>query len=462
MPAVRFGDVEAARRVGRRELSDPLEVLRERQLGRAGALLADEAAIERLRRAARPAAKTEVRRVKRARINNIAPSAPGQGLTVVYHGLDTYIANLVGGELRADFMELLPMAQEDAKTMDGLGVALSPFPPFLGQNLGIKPNGGGTFAFFCMNADVTVKIRRPKHAPSLAAAQVQLSAACLHRLGYVQALEELAAWVKVWFPVGHLQPSRVDLNADTQGWQPTLDDISQAAFITPCSAAYMVCKGAVIESLRYGTGGQVGSRSGAAPIQLAIYDKTEEIRVHDKGWFVPLWAANPEYVDRQTVYRIEARFTREYLKARQIESQGDLLASLGALWREALEWCRYTVPQHKEGREHRERWQTRPEWGTLAALQWGEVPPRVISRTDQAQPKLERVLAALGGQLVSLGALFAGIMDADVSEAVTLAVPALLRRWDERGESFTEKVCARALRFGGVGIGMGDAGLAPC
>jgi hypothetical protein len=376
--------------------------------------------------------------------------------------MDTYLANLVGGELRDDFLELMPMAQEDAKSVEGLALALSPLPPFLGQNLGIKPHGGGTFAYFCTNGDVTVKIRKRGHAASLAAAQVQLSAACLHRLGYVAALEELAAWVKIWFPVGHIQPSRVDLNADTQGWQPTIADIGASAFVTPCSDAHAVFRAGAVGSLRYGTGGQVGSRSGSAPIQLAIYDKTEEIRVHDKGWFVPLWAASSAYRDGEVVYRIEARFTREYLQERHVERQSDLLAALGALWLEALEWCRYTVPPAAGGNVNRSTWKTRPEWGALAAVQWGGVPERVISRTDQAQPKLERVLAALGGQLVSLGALFAGIMDADIGEAVSLAVPALLRRWDERGESFTEKVCARALRFGGVGIGMGDAVLAPC
>jgi hypothetical protein len=414
---------------------------------------ADEAlmrAMAAAREALPPVEVTRFKRRKRARVNTIAPSDYSGEFRVLYHAIDTYLVNLVQGEVREDFMTLLPMAQEEARAAGG--VALAPLPPFLGENLSIKDHGGGTFRFLCSNADVTVKIRKPERAPSLAAAQVQLSAACLHRLGYVAALRALAAWVKEWCPAAKLQPSRVDICADTQGWAPTFEDITRRAFVCPTPRSHLICEGTAINYLRWGTGGREGSRSGAAPIQLVIYDKTEEIRVSDKGWFVPLWAQSDRYDAEESVYRIEARFTREYLKERRIETQAQLLEALPALWHEALEWCRYCEPPADGGDSNRSRLPVRKEWRVLRSVSWHDAAEVPLERIDQCRPKLERTLAAIGGHLVTLQALFRHSMVPDLPTIAELAVPALQARWDSRGEDFRSKVKDRAQRLGGVGM----------
>jgi hypothetical protein len=451
-----FGDKSSAAtaaRFMRGNFSDTLDVLALKEHG-AAKLAADERAIAAMIAARDAAPEVEVtrkKRVRRARVNTIAPSNDTSGFRVVYRSLDSYVVNLRGAEVRDDFMVLLPEAKREAEALGDM--TLAPLPPFLGVNLTIKPYGGGTFAYLGGNADVTVKIRKADHAPNIAAAQVELSAACLHRVGWLAALAALAEWVAVWAPGAKLQPSEVDLCADTQGWVPTLDDFRRKSFVCPVARPALIpYDGDHVGYVRYGTGGAEGSRSGQAPIQCAIYDKTDEIRTHDKGWFVPLWAQSPVYRDGETVTRIEFRFRREYLKERGIETQEQLIAALPALWAEGLEWCRYSVPAGDDGDENRSRWKVRREWGILRGLDWGGVAEVVLDRIDQARPRLERTLAALGGHLVTAQALAFDSMPLGIMEMLALVGPSLAKRWDARGEDYQAKVDHRRLRFGGVSL----------
>jgi hypothetical protein len=451
-----FGDkssAQTAARFMRGNFSDTLDVMALKERGRE-ALAADDAAWAAMvaARDAVPVVEvTRKKRVRRARVNTIAPSSYLGGFRVIYQSLDSYVVNLRGVEVREDFMLLLPEAKQAAEELGDM--ALAPLPPFLGVNLAIKPYGGGTFAYLGGNADVTVKIRKADHAPNIAAAQVELTAACLHRVGWRAALGYLAEWVEIWAPGAVLQPSEVDPCADTQGWVPTLDDFKRKSFVCPVARPALIpYDGDHVGYVRYGTGGVQGSRSGAAPIQCAIYDKTDEIRVHDKGWFVPLWSLSPDYVDGETVTRVEFRFRREYLKERGIETQAQLVEALPALWAEGLEWCRYSVPAGDDGDENRSRWKVRDEWGVLRGLDWGGVAEKVLDRIDQARPRLERTLAAIGGHLVSLQALTFDSMSLSIMEMLALTGPSLAKRWAARGEDYQAKVDDRRLRFGGVSL----------
>jgi hypothetical protein len=405
--------------------------------------------------AAQEVAVTRRKRVKRARVNTIAPSKTIEPLRVIYSGLDAFVVN-VRGAINNDVMLLLPMAQEDAKEIEDL--ALSPLPPFMGGDVLIKHYGGGTFKYLLGNGDITVKIRKADHAANMASAQVELTAACLHRLGWRVAVSALREWCGLWATFAVLQVSEVDLCADTQGWVPTFADFSTRAFVCPVGRPHLIpYEGEQVGYVRYGTGGASGSRSGQAPIQCVIYDKTEEIREHDKGWFVPLWAASPLYNPDEIVTRVEFRFRREWLKERQLDTVSQVLEKLGSMWLAGLEWCRYSVPRpvvyNEDGTEqarHRERWDVRREWGLLASVGWGEAAPSALTRLDQVRPKLERTLAAWAGYTVTLQALFGPILDIDMASIATLAVGAAGKRWESRGESYQAKVEARYKRLAGM------------
>jgi hypothetical protein len=455
-----FGDRESAVKVARGKrarLDDTLDVVAEKARGRA-AVAADGAAWAAMipRAEAEAVPVTRRRRVRRARINTIAPSnVKGDALRVIYSGLDAFVVN-VRGALNNDVMLLLPMAQDDAKEIDGL--ALSPLPPFLGEDVMMRPHGGGTFRFLLGNGDVVVKVRKADHAANMACAQIELSAACLHRVGWREAITAVRAWVRLWATFAVLQVSEIDLCADTQGWFPTFGDFSSRAFVCPVARPHLIpYDGEQIGYPRFGTGGAAGSRSGQAPVQCVIYDKTEEIRAHDKGWFVPLWARSPYYDPDALVTRVEFRFRREWLKERRLDTVEQVLSRLGSMWAEGLEWCRYCVPREVVYREdgteqdmQRSRWAVRPEWGLLASVQWGEDAPSGLTRLDQTRPKLERTLAAWAGYTVTLQALFGPILDIDMAMIADLAVGASGKRWAARGETYDLKVRARYKKLSGM------------
>ncbi len=456
-----FGDKESAQtaaRFMRGNFSDTLDVIALKSRGRA-AIEADEAAWAAMlpAQAADVVPVTRRRRVRRARVNTIAPSKISEPLRVIYSGLDAFVVN-VKGAVNDDVMQLLPMAQEDAIEVDGL--ALSPLPPFLGGDVLIRPYGGGTFRFLLTNGDVTVKVRKADHAANMADAQVDVTAACLHRVGWRAAVVALRDWVRLWAAHAVLQVSEIDLCADTQGWCPTGADFfgGGKAFVSPVGRPHIIpYDGDHVGYVRWGTGGAEGSRSGQAPIQCVIYDKTEEVRAHDKGWFVPLWAQNPAYDADEMVTRVEFRFRREWLKERGLSTVDEVLDRLGSMWAEGLEWCRYCVPRpvvyNDDGTEQalqRSRWDVRREWGLLASVSWGAAEVAPLTRLDQVRPKLERTLAAWAGYTVTLQALFGPIVPIDMAELAMLAVAAAGKRWDARGEAYDLKVKERYMRFAGM------------
>lgn len=460
-PKAVFGDnssIRAARRFSRAYFGDSLEVVASKDRG-AVALEAEDAAREKLRLATTEAvgdSQSRRGRAKRARINTIAPSNYNGDLRVIYHGLDALVVNVIGA-VRPDFLLLMPMAQEDAKEVDGL--ALAPLPPFLGENLMMRAYGGGTFKFLMANDDVTVKVRKADHSSNIAAAQVEITAACLHRLGWRAAIVALREWVPLFAPHTVLQVSEVDLCADTQGWYPTAEDFFGSggrAFVCPVGRAHLILyEDNHLGYVRFGTGGAAGSRSGQAPIQAVIYDKTDEIVEHDKGWFVPIWARSADYKPDEIVTRIEFRLRREYLKERRIDTLDDLLGELNALWSEGLEWCRYSViPEavYDEAGDvipvNRSRLEVREEWRWLKGLSWGDGSRLPLERRERFRPSLDRTLAAWGGYLVTLQAMFGETLPIDMAGMADLAWRAALKRLDARGESYEQKVIDRHRKFG--------------
>lgn len=68
--------------------------------------------------------------------------------------------------------------------------------------------------------------------------------------------------------------------------------------------------------------------SSSAPVQLRLYDKSLEISLKDKAWFLPLWGL----ASNGNVWRFEFQLRREFLKSCGIDSLDDLLARRAAVW----------------------------------------------------------------------------------------------------------------------------------
>jgi hypothetical protein len=80
------------------------------------------------------------------------------------------------------------------------------------------------------------------------------------------------------------------------------------------------------------TGMTFGKRH--APIQVQLYDKSREIRVHHKeAWMKSVWATKEAYSECLPVIRAELRFSRDLLRDFGMETIMDLSASAGDLVR---------------------------------------------------------------------------------------------------------------------------------
>jgi hypothetical protein len=107
----------------------------------------------------------------------------------------------------------------------------------------------------------------------------------------------------------------------------------------------------------------IGSKSG---LQIQIYDKTLEIiESSGKTWLHAVWATGigggfqwnekPQYV-----YRLECRFSKGFLKDRNIRRPNDFKKAMHALIAEALYTRRLALKNETDS--HRHRWPLHPLW----------------------------------------------------------------------------------------------------
>jgi hypothetical protein len=81
--------------------------------------------------------------------------------------------------------------------------------------------------------------------------------------------------------------------------------------------------------------------SHASPFSAQIYNKSLEIKKHGKGWFEPIWKLNG-WDGESTVWRLEFRIKRAWLRDFQFDEVGITLASIATLWKYATsEWLRF-------------------------------------------------------------------------------------------------------------------------
>lgn len=142
----------------------------------------------------------------------------------------------------------------------------------------------------------------------------------------------------------------------------------------------------------------IGSKTG---LQVQLYDKTREINeASGKTWLWSVWRHNlgfDPWTDGKPrdMWRLECRFSGEYLKDRNIRRPHELVGSVEQLIAEALFARRLTVPQG--GDSNRRRWPLHP----LFTMAWhergaGEMLPlgrKVTGRREALKDRAEKQIA---------------------------------------------------------------------
>ena len=169
----------------------------------------------------------------------------------------------------------------------------------------------------------------------------------------------------------------------------------------------------------------IGSKSG---LQVQLYDKSREIdEASGKTWFWDIWIAGLDgeypWEDRpRDVWRLEIRWSADFLKDRNIRRPDELRAALPQLITESLSMRRLTVPT---GDSNRRRWPMHPIWSAAFTMHLTrEILPLGRKVTGRRGVLVDRGVAQVAGALRSLAELEGGY---DPKRVVSLAERAKAR-----------------------------------
>lgn len=381
---------------------------------------------------------------KGAQRNNMAPlktNSPANTPNILQQGIDTLVLN-VYGVLKEDVLECLAMAKEDAQS-SGLNEALSPLPPFDGVTPLMQGAGVKYYEWFCLSRDLQVKIKKPNRSKRPAAV-IRLSSECLWRLG---GGGEVAARLATDYLVPLFEPgyysvqvSTIHVATDYQGYRFSTADRAGIVKRARVLREHLDDDG---QLEWYGVGddctGMSAGKSNA--LRLNFYNKTREVKFHQKEWFFSLWERQKGYVADEDVWRLEFQFGRDYLHERGLETLDDVLGNLSALWTYATAWFSFRIPNQGD-QLHRSRWPVAPWWSVLST--WGAVKSEALPRVKQVRPRFQALCQGLLGYITSVAAVTEAETLDDAYEYAKLEIGRL------KGRSALEEVlAAKRLRYAG-------------
>ena len=269
--------------------------------------------------------------------------------------------------------------------------AKRPAPCEIGELVfGIAPHGWGKYRFCLDHEMARIGFSTSRHLPTV---RVQPRSEFLHAVGPEVAvatlhevlspeLRELRFWV-----------TRVDLFADWQGWNLTLDDARRFVCRADARRSYEVA-GTL-------TGFEFGSRT-TKTFMARLYDKTADMSAKDNGWWLEVWGER--YAPGPPVHRLEFEVGRQGLLEFDLNTPAQVLAAAGDLWAYATrEWLTYRSPTDDQTRS---RWPLAPEW---IEVQMAKLRHQAVGlerlRLSRRAASIEKLLPGLTGYLASLGAL---------------------------------------------------------
>ncbi|GCE17549.1 hypothetical protein [Dictyobacter kobayashii] len=101
--------------------------------------------------------------------------------------------------------------------------------------------------------------------------------------------------------------------------------------------------------------------SHASDISAQIYNKTLEIKKHQKQWFEPIWLSNG-WNGRSEIWRLEFRFKRAFFNKYDLNEAFSVIAMFETLWKYATEeWLRF-VDLDQSSDSNTSRLPTHPVW----------------------------------------------------------------------------------------------------
>jgi len=267
-----------------------------------------------------------------------------------------------------------------------------------------------------------IGITNSKALPTI---RIQPRAEFLHEIGprdVVRWFDDLLTQV-----VGPVRWSvnRVDLHADFQGWD--LSDEDKPRFITKAT------KRDTHEDGNRLTGFEFGKRK-TGTISARIYDKVIEMAQSGALYWPEIWG--PSFNRELPVWRVEFEIGREGLREFGLDSPGEVLDAVGALWVSCTtSWLRFCSPTADETKS---RWPVAPEWETVQRASVSEMAVgRERIAAGRSRESIDLILPALVGYLAKFGAL----SDSENLGGVFVRLPDLVHVYcDGTGKPFNDRI----------------------
>jgi hypothetical protein len=262
--------------------------------------------------------------------------------------------------------------------------------------------------------------------------RLQVRAKYLHSVGPRRAIDWFSEVLKQVSIHPMWTPSRIDLFADFQGWNPTAED--KERIVMRASNLKMN------EDRNVFTGFEIGRRK-TGTINARIYDKTKELESKPNGWTRIQWGSR--YDPELPVWRFEYEFHTSFFREAEISTTEQALNRLNELWAYANDiW--FTIREIGEDL-NKSRWAISQEWKQIqkASLRGSAVPIERIRDTEK-KLSLERLIPGLHGYVTSVGAK----LGATNLKTCLEVVGEVLRLAEENGKiSTTEKLILKKRKY---------------
>lgn len=342
-------------------------------------------------------------------------------MNVLWSGVDTLEASF-RGNLAPELPEHLEELKAFAQLAEHPVTAYLGDYPFSVSGSGLKP-----WRWLLKGDDFHLRLSPSRHIPTASVRLLSVALAAYGHLDLYRLAHDVAGLVGRLHEAG---ASRLDIFADLQGFEPTVEDM--AGIVCPASYRAVHLSGSVPQTFQYGKGALV----------LRVYNKTAELASSHKSWLREVWATCEGYDPQRDVWRVEAQLRREALESLGCHNTADAFAMLPDLFASALAWCELRVPDGVNP----SRWQRSPIWDELCAQSFGGVAlPRIVKHSSLAA--MDRVVPQALGLLIS-GSAHLGISDPD--EAFSLLALRSREYLASRGQDFGDRVRMREVEIRGT------------
>jgi hypothetical protein len=227
-----------------------------------------------------------------------------------------------------------------------------------GRAFSVLPRGSGLFRYVL--TDPWFRISLSDGAGSLPVAFVQIGSEVLTKVGARRAQAVLGGVLSEILSVSEGPSiSRIDCCVDFSTSQD-MESFNRRDWVT---RAKRISQYAELDKF---TGWSIGLRGSIA---ARLYDKTEEIQVSDKSYFLDLWN-ECGWNGKSPVWRLEFQVKRAALKEFGDSQYEDVKALCAGLWPYLSQsWLRLAIPSTND--TTRSRWPTHPLWELLQAADFG-------------------------------------------------------------------------------------------